>query len=98
MIKQVIRFPEYLPAIQNVLPRNKNILVQTYALEKNLSEFYLFSDNKSSGKRLLLPRGSGAPLKMNPSVSIEYHNNIYYYLEEDLDTEQWILGTITLNE
>lgn len=92
---QRLFFPSHLPAIRDVMVCNGMpghpgmIFVQTYKIENSLSEFFIFDFKGNLLKKVYLPIPSQSKVKMNHQIMFTFYNNKYYYLMENLDTEEW---------
>lgn len=95
VFKQMIYFPDYLPDIRNFLVKDKKIYVQTYKTKETLSQFFIIDLNGSMLKTAFLPGADKERLRPNPAVTYSFKDNKYYYLEENLDTEEWELHMVT---
>ncbi len=92
----MIYFPEYLPVIRNILVIDKEIYVQTYKTKERLSEFFILDLNGSVLKTVFLPAAKWErKLRPTPAVTYAFKDNKYYYLEENMDKEEWELHMVT---
>jgi len=97
MLKQVIRFPQFLPAVRNLVCSSDMVLVQTYKRKKNRSEFVIFNPAGKHLKTVFLPGGTLQKVRLNPDTFFTLNGNSYYYLEEDVNNENWILHVQTVS-
>jgi len=94
-VKKMIYFPEYLPVIRNILVIDKKIYVHTYKTKERLSEFFILDLNGSVLKTVFLPAAKWErQVRPTPAVTYAFKNNKYYYLEENLNEEEWELHMV----
>jgi hypothetical protein len=87
-VKQRIRFPEYFPAILDLIVDNGHVYVITYRMKENQSEVFIFN---LEGK---LVKKTWQPLKNYDGVYLfpySIKNNYLYQLIDNEDTEVWEL-------
>lgn len=96
MLKQVVEFPTYLPAIRNIAGGKNRLYVQTYRKKQDLSEFLVFGEKGKMLKQVYLPDKWRYKIKINPDVTFTIKNGCYYYLVEDLENEQWELHRMAI--
>ena len=87
----MLYFPGYLPVIRNFLVKDKKIYVQTYKTRDELAEFFIFDLEGKLLKNLYLPGACSAPMTIGPGTTYTFHEGKYYYLQEDIETGQWML-------
>jgi hypothetical protein len=88
-IKANIKFPEYFPAIDEIVIKDDKIYVRTHNTEGDNYEFVIFDTN--SGKYLETRRIF--LIRDNPMYPYHYDiaNGFVYQIVEDMDEEKWIL-------
>jgi len=100
-IFQRLHFLEILPAIRDVFaahtPEGGRVYVQTYARQAENSEFFVFDFKGKLLKKAFLPTTPGAKVKLNHERVFTFHNDKYYYLLENPETEEWELHMQELN-
>ena len=95
-LTQMIYFPEYLPVIRNLLVKEQKIYLQTYKTKDSLSEFFILDLQGRVEKTLFLPGASkDRQIRPNPAVTYTFKGDEYYYLEEDMEEEEWNLHKVT---
>jgi hypothetical protein len=90
-IRSMFFLPDYLPAIRDITTSDNKVYIQTYKIEKNRSEFFIFDFNGKLLKKVFLPQADGDIVKLNTNTTFTIHHNKYYYLVENLDEEVWEL-------
>lgn len=95
VFKKMIYFLEYLPVIKNFLAKNNKIYLHTYKTKKNLSEFFILDVNGTVLETVFLPGAKKERIRPNPAVTYAFKDNKYYYLEENIDEEEWELHMVT---
>lgn len=85
----LFRFPEFYPAIWDFVVQDDNIYIKTY--EKNDRELVKFLVLDLNGK---LVKSVFLPDINNLLYFIK--NNTFYYLEEDVDKETWLLKVLKI--
>jgi hypothetical protein len=95
IIKKMMYFLEYLPVIKNILVKNNKIYLQTYKTKKSLSEFFILDSSGTVLKTVFLPGAKQESISPTPSVTYAFKDNKYYYLEENMDEEEWELHGVT---
>lgn len=91
--KQTVRFPEFFPAIYDLVVDNGHIYVITYRRKENQSEFFIFDLEGKLVKRLFLPVAYRNPTTFNPYT---FSRNRFYQLIENEDEEEWELHAIEI--
>ncbi len=95
-VKNMIYFTEYLPVIRNILVIDKKIYVHTYKTKEKLSEFFILDLNGSVLKTVFLPAAKWErQVRPTQAVTYAFKDNKYYYLEENMDEEEWELHMVT---
>ncbi len=89
-IVKMLYFSEELPTIRNFLVKDKKVYVQTYKKKGDEGEFFIFDFNGKLLKKVFLP-GIAAPVQTNPNATYTVKANRYYYLIENLESENWEL-------
>ncbi|UCH98522.1 MAG: 6-bladed beta-propeller [Candidatus Aminicenantes bacterium] len=95
IVKKMLYFLEYLPVTKNFLAKNNKIYLQTYKTKDSLYEFFILDINGNVLKTVFLPGAKKESIRPNPAVTYAFQDNKYYYLEENLDEEEWELHGIT---
>jgi hypothetical protein len=85
---QPIIFPDYLPAIRNIMVKDKKVYVLTFKREGNKSEFYIFDVNGELLNRVFLPLKENSPLTYSPFY---IKDGKLYQLVENEEEEEWEL-------
>ena len=88
IIKNMITFTEYFPAIQSFWADHENIYIQTYLEKDGKYEFFVYDHNGKFLKRLLLPVYYRDGINLFPTA---VKNNFFYQLIENEDEEVWEL-------
>ena len=91
--KKIVKFPEYFPAIKKFFVTDK-IYVQTYLVDKDRSEFFVFNKDGKMEKRLLLPVLDNDFL--SPAV-YSIANGKTYYLKHNEKNDQWEVHILKLD-
>lgn len=86
-----IEFPDYLPAIRDLVVKGSNIYVQTYKEQGSRSQFLILDLKGKLLKEVYLSKFSGGMLKIDTNRMYTFHKNGFYYLEENPDAEVWEL-------
>ncbi|UCH96433.1 MAG: hypothetical protein JSV88_06170 [Candidatus Aminicenantes bacterium] len=94
-VKKKVRFPEFFPAIRDLIVDNGHVYVLTYQRKQGKNEFFIFD---LEGK---LVKKAWVPLKDKGFDGIFYFpycikNNYLYQLIENEDSEQWELHRFSI--
>lgn len=95
IVERMLYFLEYLPVTKNFLAKNNKIYLQTYKTKDSLYEFFILDINGTVLKTVFLPGAKKESIRPNPAVTYAFKDNKYYYLEENLDEEEWELHGVT---
>lgn len=87
-IKKLISFPDYFPAIQLFCVDAGKIYIMTYLEEDEKYETFIYSKDGKILKRVFLPFKYTDGVEANPYT---FHNNKFYQLIENEETEEWEL-------
>jgi hypothetical protein len=93
MVKQMIKFDDYFPAIQFFIAADKKVYIQTYTETDGKYEFFIFDLEGKLLKRLFLPVAYLDPTKFHP---YNFSQNKFYHLLENEDEEEWELHAIEI--
>ncbi len=86
-----VRFPKYFPPIQNIDVADNKLYVRTFRRKKGKEECLVMDLRGNILFKTFLPRVSYAPF-IARLTGIKYytiHNGRFYYLEENLEKEEW---------
>ncbi len=93
MIKQMLKFDDYFPAIQFFAAADKKVYIQTYLETNGKWEFFIFDLEGKLLKRLFLPVAYLNPTTFHPYT---FSRNKFYQLIENEDEEEWELHAIEI--
>jgi hypothetical protein len=88
ILKNMITFAEYFPAIQGFYVENQKIYIQTYMKKEENYEFFIYDVNGKFLQRLFLPVKYMNALMPNPTA---IKDNTLYQLIENEEEENWEL-------
>ena len=95
-VKKKVRFPEFFPAIKDLVVDSGHVYVTTYQRKQGKSEFFIFDLEGKLVKKTFLPL---KPLGNYFGVFFFPYcikNNYLYQLIENEDTEQWELQRFSI--
>jgi predicted ester cyclase len=93
LVKKMVRFPEFFPAIRDMVVDNGYVYALTYQRKENKSEFFVFDMEGKLVKKTFLPLYIYDGVAFFP-YSIK--NNYIYQLIENEDTEMWELHRFSI--
>ncbi|MCP4213323.1 MAG: hypothetical protein GY765_01645 [bacterium] len=93
-IKQMLAFPDVLPAIKFFWVDSGKVYIQTFLEENDNYEFFVYGLDGSFISRQFLPAKDLSPIQ--PSAQRVYKGQ-FYQLEENEDEETWELHAYSLN-
>lgn len=91
VIKSVIEFPDYFPAVRTFFVADNKIYVRTYRSTRKEAEFFIFDLNGKLLKRVLLPIAAMNPNVQFLSYPYTIKNQKIFELIEDVAREEWKL-------
>jgi hypothetical protein len=92
-MKKKVRWPEFFPAIRDLMVDNGHVYVITYGRKHGKSEFFIFDLEGKLVKKTFLP------LKNYDGVALfpySFKNNYLYQLIDNEDTEEWELHRFSI--
>jgi hypothetical protein len=89
-IKNLIVMPDNLPNVKMCSVDNQKIYALTYVRKDNKAEFYVFDFNGKLLKHAFVEFAFRNLLKAYPYT---VHNDVLYYIAEDIEKEEWSLYT-----
>lgn len=94
VIKDLIRLPEYYPAIREIFVDGKRICVQSHIMKDGTSEFYIFDSEGAFIKKVFLPLVKNNWLRFYPYT---IRNGSLYHLIDNED-EEWELHVTPIKQ
>ena len=88
-------WPDVFPAIRNITVSENKIYLRTHNEQEGKEEWFILDLKGNLLKKEFLPAVESAPL-MAHLLGVKYftiHNNIFYYIKENEDREEWELHT-----
>jgi hypothetical protein len=98
--KQLLRFPDFFPAIRNIFSDGIRLLVRTFADKDGKSEFLVFRPDGSFIKTIWLPIRLSSERWSNPflwdSAPFTFFDGYLYQLFEDDENENYQLERLPI--
>ena len=91
--KKMIRFPDYFPAIRDIVITNKKLYVRTYKKREEKTEFFIFSIKGKLLEKVFIPI-----YERNKREYYSYSicdGKVYQFIENE-DTAEWELHVTTI--
>ena len=96
--KNMVKFPKFFPPVKNILLDGDLIYLHTFKKKDGLVQCLVLDFDGNLVKELYLPSGNRDIIQVIPKAIFDIHRNVYYYLWENEDTEEWELHTLNLAE
>jgi hypothetical protein len=88
-VKKTSYFPEYLPEILDFFVSDGRLYVKTYVIKEAKEEFKVLDTKGNLIKTLYLPQAQ--------KNLYAFYKNRFYYLEDNMEREEWDLYSIAFN-
>ncbi|MCK4762688.1 MAG: hypothetical protein KAW12_10875 [Candidatus Aminicenantes bacterium] len=95
--KKMLYTPDVLPVFRDCRVKGDKLYIQTYRQKGDLSEFIFLDFSGKVLKKLFLPGSETLQIRLNPASTFAFKGDMYYYLVDNLDEEQWELNVQKLD-